>query len=451
MSVDNFDPYFKWLGIAPKDQPPNHYRLLGIDPFIDDGDVISNAADRQMMLIRTFQTGQHAQLSQRLLNEIAAARTCLLDPHRRQQYDQQLKAKLSGSQGAQAAVVRERTVATRPPTPGGQPSSGSAPMSVPMAAPQTAPTPTPAGANTDLNFANPPSAAAPPFVGDPTLPTPSAAPNNSLAPTNSAAVDQYHGVKTPSKRRRGDSSQVVFWIVGFGLGAVLLLVVAILASSLLWKSGTENQVLADGGNDAAATSDGTTNDGDSVTQTSRDSSSTQTPPADVGDPLNWRVVGKRDWTWENNRNDIVAAKEMQPGSWLISRADYRNFELTLEYVLQREGAGGVYVRVPSGATWPWNQGLEVHFTDDFAGDDPDHESTGAVWHRTAPTKIASAPRGQWNQAKIIVRDRDLTVEINDEVVTRYRMDSGLPSRGHVGLDGVSGGITYRNVRIKELD
>ncbi len=31
-----FDPYHKWLGIAPKDQPPHRYRLLGIDPFEED-------------------------------------------------------------------------------------------------------------------------------------------------------------------------------------------------------------------------------------------------------------------------------------------------------------------------------------------------------------------------------------------------------------------------------
>ena len=30
---ENFDPYHKWLGISPKDQPPHHYRLLGIDLF----------------------------------------------------------------------------------------------------------------------------------------------------------------------------------------------------------------------------------------------------------------------------------------------------------------------------------------------------------------------------------------------------------------------------------
>ncbi len=26
---DSFDPYHRWLGISPKDQPPNRYRLLG--------------------------------------------------------------------------------------------------------------------------------------------------------------------------------------------------------------------------------------------------------------------------------------------------------------------------------------------------------------------------------------------------------------------------------------
>ena len=41
---DTFDPYYKWLGIPPKDQPPNHYRLLGIDLFTPDPDVIESAA-----------------------------------------------------------------------------------------------------------------------------------------------------------------------------------------------------------------------------------------------------------------------------------------------------------------------------------------------------------------------------------------------------------------------
>ena len=33
-----FDPYHKWLGILPEEQPPNHYRLLGIVDFESDED-----------------------------------------------------------------------------------------------------------------------------------------------------------------------------------------------------------------------------------------------------------------------------------------------------------------------------------------------------------------------------------------------------------------------------
>ena len=61
------------LGISPKDQPPHHYRLLGIDLFEDDQNVIESAADRQMTHVRTFQAGKYSILSQDLLNEIAGA------------------------------------------------------------------------------------------------------------------------------------------------------------------------------------------------------------------------------------------------------------------------------------------------------------------------------------------------------------------------------------------
>jgi hypothetical protein len=89
---DHFDPYHKWLGIPPADQPPDHYRLLGLSAFEDDPTVIESSADRQMTHVRTFQTGRHGAHSQRLLNEIAAARLCLLKPEKKAEYDHQLRA-----------------------------------------------------------------------------------------------------------------------------------------------------------------------------------------------------------------------------------------------------------------------------------------------------------------------------------------------------------------------
>ena len=43
--AESFDAYHEWLGIAPKDQPPNHYRLLGIDLYEANANVIDGAAD----------------------------------------------------------------------------------------------------------------------------------------------------------------------------------------------------------------------------------------------------------------------------------------------------------------------------------------------------------------------------------------------------------------------
>ncbi|HVW01120.1 MAG TPA: hypothetical protein VHB77_12295, partial [Planctomycetaceae bacterium] len=89
-----FDAYHKWLGILPKDQPPHHYRLLGLEAFESDPDVIETAADRQLTSLRRYQSGEHAAEASKLLNEVSQARLCLLKPESKQKYDAQLRQKL---------------------------------------------------------------------------------------------------------------------------------------------------------------------------------------------------------------------------------------------------------------------------------------------------------------------------------------------------------------------
>ncbi len=136
-----FDPYRQWLGIPPKEQPPNHYRLLGIGPFESDPDVISNAADRQMTHVRTYQSGKRSELSQQILNELAAARVCLLDPSNKAKYDSQLRAK----GGAEQTVV--------PPPSAPQSTTGPPPPRENTAAPpQAGVSPVPQVASTGSTF-----------------------------------------------------------------------------------------------------------------------------------------------------------------------------------------------------------------------------------------------------------------------------------------------------------
>jgi hypothetical protein len=100
-----FDPYYTWLGIPPEEQPPHHYRLLGIRPLEADRDVITHAMDQRMAHLRTMQGGKHSEHSQRLLNEVSAAAVVLLDRAKKEPYDAALKQQLTQAAEASPAVV----------------------------------------------------------------------------------------------------------------------------------------------------------------------------------------------------------------------------------------------------------------------------------------------------------------------------------------------------------
>lgn len=104
-----FDPYHHWLGVSPKDQPPDHYRLVGVERFESDPGVIDSMASRHIEFLQEIHDGPHIKEAQKLLNELAAARRCLLDPERKAAYDAQLQAKLD--QPLKPALV------PRPPNP----------------------------------------------------------------------------------------------------------------------------------------------------------------------------------------------------------------------------------------------------------------------------------------------------------------------------------------------
>ena len=87
--------YEKWLGIKKEHQPPSLYRLLAIDAFECDKEVIANAADSRMGFVRQFQAGENSKLSAEILNELSHARIVLLNPQTKADYDAKLRAGLS--------------------------------------------------------------------------------------------------------------------------------------------------------------------------------------------------------------------------------------------------------------------------------------------------------------------------------------------------------------------
>jgi hypothetical protein len=135
--MPDFDPYYEWLGIPPKDQPAHHYRLLGVELFEEHRSAIDAAANRLMAYLQELSNGEDAALAQKLLNEVSAARVCLLNPKQKSRYDRKLKAYLQ-KQSPQAAEgdlpvatpLKDKAVAAPPPIPTAQiiPDSDTTPL-----------------------------------------------------------------------------------------------------------------------------------------------------------------------------------------------------------------------------------------------------------------------------------------------------------------------------------
>jgi hypothetical protein len=109
---NELDPYYQWLAIPPSEQPPNHYRLLGLRLFEKNLEAIESMAEQRTAYLRTYQLSRHCDISQKLLNEVAAAKICLLNADRKAAYDSMLRSRLAkpAKPRAEKAVALKKAV-----------------------------------------------------------------------------------------------------------------------------------------------------------------------------------------------------------------------------------------------------------------------------------------------------------------------------------------------------
>jgi hypothetical protein len=101
------DLYQEWLGVEPGRRPPDHYALLLLPRFRDDMDAVESGARRQMDRLDKYALHPDRELRdavQRMMNEVARARVCLVNPARKKEYDKSLAAQLGLSPPAEQPV-----------------------------------------------------------------------------------------------------------------------------------------------------------------------------------------------------------------------------------------------------------------------------------------------------------------------------------------------------------
>ncbi|MEX0963896.1 MAG: DUF1080 domain-containing protein [Pseudohongiellaceae bacterium] len=157
---------------------------------------------------------------------------------------------------------------------------------------------------------------------------------------------------------------------------------------------------------------------------------------------NFNIVGDANWTAEHN---AIQATEGSGASWLVSKKNYSDFSLRVEFWASDDANSGIYMRCEDANRITDRTCYEANVYDQRA--DPSF-GTGAIVHIAAIDEPRPTAGNKWNVFVITLDGDHLVVELNNERTVDVRDD--LLASGPIALQWGSGKLRFRKVAIKEL-
>lgn len=172
------------------------------------------------------------------------------------------------------------------------------------------------------------------------------------------------------------------------------------------------------------------------------------------------------WKVENG----VLSNSGTRGTWLVSEAEYGDFELEYEFRLGERGNSGCALRAPLWGD-PAFDGLELQMADfRYNPEAKPSELTGGLYRAVAPRKQSYRPT-DWNHYRITCRGNRIRVVLNGDLIQDVNLDEQTtptkrhdntdapplrdrPRRGHLGFQELSrdgGHVEIRHARLRVLD
>jgi hypothetical protein len=158
------------------------------------------------------------------------------------------------------------------------------------------------------------------------------------------------------------------------------------------------------------------------------------------------------------------------GSDIITKEQFADFELELEWKIASGGNSGVMFRVTEDEVATYRSGPEMQVLDDAGHADGKSRLTAAgsnfALHAAAPGIVKAA--GEWNQARLIVRGAHVEHWLNGRKTVEYELWSpeweallkkskfaqwpayGRAKRGHIALQDHGDWVAFRNIRIRQF-
>ncbi len=178
------------------------------------------------------------------------------------------------------------------------------------------------------------------------------------------------------------------------------------------------------------------------------------------------------WVVRDGTLMLTAASGNMSGSDLVTADSYGNFELTLDWKVEKGGNSGVLYRarkVPE-TKHIYETGIEMQILDNEGHSDgkiPTHRA-GALYDITVPPANASHPAGSWNHARLRVEDGRIrqwlngvpTADVpfgNDAWRAKVAASKfakmplfGTFPTGVIGLQDHGEPVAFRNVKLRVL-
>lgn len=158
------------------------------------------------------------------------------------------------------------------------------------------------------------------------------------------------------------------------------------------------------------------------------------------------------------------------GGDIITRDQFGDFELELDWKVAPKGNSGIMYRVTEADSSTYRTGPEMQVLDDAGHPDgKDHlTSAGSNYGLYAALAGVVKPAGEWNHVRIVARGAHVEHWLNGQKVVEYELWSpdweakvkaskfsawsgyGRARRGHIALQDHGDWVAYKTIRIREL-
>lgn len=182
------------------------------------------------------------------------------------------------------------------------------------------------------------------------------------------------------------------------------------------------------------------------------------------------------WQIEGDAMVLTPAEGRQHSENLITKDEFENFELSIDWKISEGGNSGVMWAVQEDEQYgePYLTGPEVQILDNEGHPDgkngPDRFA-GALYDMKEPSENTVNPVGEWNSEIIHIdyQNNEGWIELNgtkivdfdvkgdgwNELVQNSKFASwdafGKKQKGHIALQDHGHQVSFRNIKIKELE